>query len=141
MSLTGDQLRVEDGKAFIEMPCRRGQSTRRVPVIGNVGLIVKMMRAAGSGRVFGRVFTAADIQSYRVLAARALYAMHARDLETCQQSPFTGNVHSCGKGYSNCVYWLRGSRQGEWLDKQAMKVVTDALGLRHFKSFAQSYLL
>ncbi|MBR7070422.1 MAG: hypothetical protein IKI30_08285 [Oxalobacter sp.] len=139
-SLTGDQLRIEGDQVYIEMPCRKGQCMRKVPVIGNVARIVEMMQAAGTGKVFKRIFVAADIQSYRADYARALYKMHARDLETCKKSPFTGNKHSSGQGYSDCVYWLRGSRKGEWLDKQAMKIATDALGLRHFKSFGENYL-
>ena len=140
-ALTGDQLKIEGDNVFIEMPCDGENCIRKVPVIGNTDVVVKMMQAAGSGRVFKKIFSAADIQSYRVDYARSLYQMHARDLETCLKSPFTGNVHSSGRGYDNSVYWLRGSHQGEWLDKQAMKMATDALGLRHFKSFAQSYLL
>ena len=138
--LKGDQLRIEGGNVYIEMPSDGEGCTRRVPVIGNVNLIVKMMRDAGTGRVFRRIFVAADIQSYRADYAWAIYRMHARDLKTCQESPFTGNLHSSGQGYSNCVYRLRGSRKGQWLDKQAMKMATDALGLRHFKSFAEHYL-
>ena len=139
-ALTGDQLRIEGCSVYIEMPSRGQNCTRKVPVIGNVDLIVRMMREAGTGRVFRKIFVAADIQSYRADYARAIYQMHARDFETCQTSPFTGNKHSSGRSYGNCVYWLRGSRQGQWLDKHAMKMATDTLGLKRFSSYAEHYL-
>ena len=99
-----------------------------------------MMRAAGKNKVFSRIFVAADIQGYRLEYARALYQMHARDYETCLKTPFKGDRHSSGKRYASSVYRLRGARQGEWLDRQAMQLVTDALGLHHFKLFAENYL-
>lgn len=139
-ALTGDQLRKRGGNAYIRMPARRGEGIRKVPVIGDVERIVKMMRVAGKNKVFSRIFVAADIQGYRLEYARALYQMHARDYETCLKTPFKGDRHSSGKRYASSVYRLRGARQGEWLDRQAMQLVTDALGLRHFKSFAENYL-
>ncbi|MBS7327574.1 MAG: site-specific integrase, partial [Oxalobacter sp.] len=60
--LKGDQLRIEGGNVYIEMPARHHNCVRKVPVIGNVDLIVKMMQKAGTGKVFRKIFVAADIQ-------------------------------------------------------------------------------
>ncbi len=139
-ALTGDQLRIEEGDTYIEMPGGGQPCNRKVPVIGEVGLVVAMMQAAGTGRVFRQVYTAADIQSYRADYAKALYRMHARDLETCKRTPFVGERHPSGHPYRDSVYNLHGAREGEWLDRQAMKLVTDALGLKHFRSFGENYL-
>lgn len=139
--LTGNQLRVTADGAYIEMPFSWKEGIRMVPIIGAVDGIVRMMQQAGVGRVFQKVYTGADIQSYRADYARALYAMHARDLKTCQQAPFPGEGNRLACSYRNSVYIPRGVGKGKWLDRLAMGIVTEALGLRNAMSFARSYLI
>ena len=137
-TLTGDQLRMMDGQAYIRI--RKGQAKggrpRAVPVIGDQDLVIRLMQEAGGGKVFGRVSKDMDIHAHRAKYAAALYQIRARPLTECKASPF----HDGKKWHSSSVYCCRKDKAGIWYDKEAMHYVSLALGHNRISVVAEHYL-
>lgn len=146
-ALTGDKLVYRDGQPCILFDsATKGGRVRVSPIIGNVEKIVSMMEAAGSGKVFEKIPNGADIHGYRSDYATAIYKANARSLEECKRTPFWNSEHSNGKGRPkggldrDSVYWMRGDRKGDWLDKNAMKIASEALGHSRISVVGESYI-
>ncbi len=147
--LTGDQLIVhEDGSYSIRVDKgAKGGRYREAPVIGpHAEEIAERMRAAGTGKVWGKISSHADIHSYRADYATSIYQSHARPLEVCMKERFWNKEHYNGKGHpkggydKDSVYRFRGDRTGEWLDKAAMLEASKALGHNRISVVGAHYI-
>lgn len=134
--LRGTDLKEEDGQLFVHVRQGKGGKPRYVPVMGSPELVRSMMEAAGEEYVFPQgISKNCPIHYFRAIYADRIYDLHARDLETCKRTPFWNRQHwnkATGKHEAaydrDSVYWCRGDRKGEWLDKEAMLLVAKALG-------------
>lgn len=137
--LTGDTLMQQpDGSWAIDLTKgTKGGRPRIVPIVGSpeaVARVVARMQQAGTGTVWGRVHSAADIHSYRADYAMAVYQMHARPIDQIPR-------RRTEKGYwVRDVYCLKGSQKGVKLDKQAMLIASQALGHNRIDVIAGHYL-
>lgn len=145
--LRGDSLTYKDGKAYIHITSgAKGGRERFAPIIGDVAKVESMMKAAGSGKVFEKVPNGADIHGYRSDYATAIYKQHARSYEACCKTRFWNREHFNGKGQSkggfdnDSVYRMRGSHKGEWLDKEAMRIASEALGHNRISVVGEHYI-
>lgn len=106
----------------------KGGRERDLPIVGNefqVQSVVSRMKEAGTGYVWPNVSTAADIHSYRADYARQLYDKVARDPQTLDPSD---------------RYCARGCMKGKWFDRQALMVVSEALGHSRENVVVEHYL-
>lgn len=128
-TLRGDQLlRNSDGSYSIHLnssQCKGGRE-RELPVIGNVENVVDLMERAGTDRVFERVPGAMDVHHYRREYASALYKSIARPIDEIKDS--------------NCLYRCRGDQKGVVFDREAMRIVSNALGHNRVSVIAEHYL-
>lgn len=128
--LTGDCLVFRDGKPYIHLTKANGTKggrERYAPVVGNVELVVRVMRACGHEKVFPNgVNSNADIHSYRADYATAIYRANARTLEECKRD--------------GSVYWCRRDRKGVWMDKKAMRIASEALGHSRISVVGEHYI-
>lgn len=85
-----------------------------MPVIGNTDVVVRLMRASGSAKVWDHVPSNADVHSYRSDYATALYDSLARPIE---EIPFDRVNKGTGRKYQSEVYTCRGDRKGENLTR------------------------
>lgn len=138
-ALTGDKLRQdESGNYYIVVDSgSKGGRYREAPVIGNVDNVVRLMNAAGSGKVFSRIHNGADIHSYRADYATAIYKAHARKIEDI---PFDRVNAGSGFKYQSGVYCRRGDNKGSKLDKEAMLIASRALGHNRISVIGEHYL-
>lgn len=124
--LTGDKLAQIDGKYHIIVDKGgKGGKTRTVPIIGDEKRIVAMMEKAGDRKVFKKVPQMSDIHGYRRQYAHALYIAHARDIKDIPKA----DKYICRNDLKGIVY-----------DKQAMHVVTQALGHNRIDVIAGHYI-
>ena len=147
--LTGDKL-IENKDSTYSILVNvgaKGGRERIAPVIGpHAEEIAARMRAAGSGKVWEKLSSHADIHSYRADYATAIYRAYARPLEVCQRERFWNKEHYNGKGCSkggydrDSVYRFRGDRKGEWLDKAAMLEASKALGHNRISVVGAHYI-
>ncbi len=139
-TLRGNQLESVRGQFFIWIhgTQAKGGRPRRVPVIGDVDTVIRLMRRAGDGKVFGRIHSACDVHSYRAEYAAAMYRMYARSYNECIQSRVWDPEKKGWRKHS--VYRCRGERHGEWYDIQAMLIVSRALGHNRISIIAGHYL-
>lgn len=113
-ALTGDKVLQENGEWYIIVnKMSKGRRPRKAPIIGNVGKIVGMMQAAGTGKVFEKIPNGADIHSYRADYATQVYLNHARPLKSLPKEE---------------IYCCRKDRRGVWFDRRAMGYASAALG-------------
>ena len=103
----------------------KGGRERYAPIIGDKELAIRLCRQAGTGKVFGKIPSGADIHSYRRDYATAVYQQHARPLEQL-------NVKE--------KYYCRGDRKGEVFDRAAMRITSNALGHGRIEVIAGHYL-
>lgn len=138
-ALTGDKLgQYDDGGYYIVVDIgSKGGRYRESPVIGDVDLVVGMMDRAGNSKVFERVSGDADIHAYRADYATALYLENARPIEDI---PYDAVNAGSGYSYQSDVYCRRGEMAGSKLDKQAMEIVSSALGHNRISVIAGHYL-
>lgn len=117
----------------------KGGRKRVAPIVGNIDLVVRMMRAAGGNKVFDNVPSAMDVHACRAIYASRLYNTLARPLDVCKaDNGFKHPKHKyCDK---DAVYWRRGAHRGEWLDKRAMLDVSRALGHNRISVAGEHYL-
>lgn len=126
-SLRGDDLDRRADGLYIHVRSGKGGRERYAPVRPEGRDVVeRLCQRAGSGQVFGRIHAAADVHGYRADYATALYRMHARPLDACKAD--------------GSVMWLRGDRKGQWLDKAAAMVVSEALGHSRLSVVAEHYI-
>lgn len=142
-SVKGTQLFMRDGCYYVHIERGQGKGgrVRDVPIIGStaeVARVVQLMTAAGSGKVFPRVHAAADIHGYRAEYAATLYKMNARPLDVCRQDRFYNPSRRTLE--KNSVYYCRNDEKGRWFDKQAMLIVSQALGHNRICVVGQHYL-
>ena len=114
-ALTGDKLvKDDDGRwCILVNKMSKGGRPRKAPIVGNVGKIVGMMHAAGTGKVFAKIPNGADIHSYRADYATQVYLNHARPLKSLPKEE---------------IYCCRKDRRGVWFDRRAMGYASAALG-------------
>ncbi len=137
-SLRGDSLVYIDDKPYIYVHAgSKGGKERYAPIINNIDLVVARMTAAGSGKVWPKVNTNADIHGYRAQYATALYNMHARPID---QIPYDKYHAGIKKNIQSDVYIPRKDQRGVRLDKKAMLIVSQALGHNRIEIFASHYL-
>lgn len=137
-ALTGDKLIYKNNNPYVRInSAAKGGRYREVPVIGNVSLVETLMKQAGSGKVFEKVSKNADIHSYRSDYATALYKQYARPIN---EIPYDRLNRGTGRWYQSEVYVCRGDRAGVKYDKQAMLIVSNALGHNRLSVIAGHYL-
>ena len=147
MLIEGKSLKYFGGEPYLSITKgTKGGRYRYAPIIGEVDKIVSMLERAGEDKVFENIPKHADIHSYRADYAKGLYAIHARDLETCKKERFWNKEHYNGKGKKkggydrDSVYRCRGERKGKWFDKKAMGKVSKALGHNRISVVGEHYL-
>ena len=122
--LRGDQLLQEDGQWYIQTTGKGGRF-RIIPICGNIDLVVHKMQSAGTGKVWAKVPSCADIHSYRADYASRVYKYHARSTESLPRK----EQYICRKDKAGIVY-----------DRQAMLIASRALGHNRVDVIAQHYL-
>ena len=136
--LTGDKLIERDGQYFVRFDVgTKGGRVREAPVIGNVDLVVRYMRSAGSELVFPHISSACDIHSFRADYCTALYKMTAREI---RDIPYDRVNQGSGRLYQSDVYYCRGELKGIALDKKAMNVCSEALGHSRNEIISRHYV-
>ena len=103
----------------------KGGRERYAPIIGDKELVICLCRQAGTGKVFEKIPSGADIHSYRRDYATAVYQQHARPLEQL---------------IAKEKYYCRGDRKGEVFDRAAMRIASNALGHGRIGVIAGHYL-
>lgn len=137
-ALTGDKLLKKGDKLYIIVnTASKGGKYREAPVIHNPELVERLMKDAGSGKVFPKVSGAADIHGYRGDYATEMYLMYARDIKDI---PYDKKNKGSGLAYQSGVYHCRGDQKGVGLDKAAMHRVTEALGHNRIDVVAEHYI-
>lgn len=144
--MRGTDLMEIDGKYYVGI-VGKGGKYRESPIVGpNVDKVVKMFEQAGSNKLFDKIPSAADIHSYRSEYATAIYKANARPLEVCEKDKFYNKEHNNGPGRpkggydKDSVYRLIGTHIGEWLDKKAMLLASQALGHNRISVVAEHYI-
>lgn len=122
--LRGDQLIERDGEYYIETTGKGGRF-RIIPICGDVELVVRKMQAAGTGKVWKKIPSNADIHSYRSDFATRLYLLHAREIDSLPRKE---------------RYICRRDKVGTIYDRQAMLITSLALGHNRIDVIAQHYL-
>lgn len=122
--LRGDQLLQEEGQWYIQTTGKGGRF-RKIPICGDVELVVRKMQAAGTGKVWVKVPSNADIHSYRADYATRTYLSHARPIEDLQRK----ERYICRRDKAGIIY-----------DRQAMLIASQALGHNRIDVIAQHYL-
>lgn len=118
---------MDDGRWGVHI-LGKGGKRRFTPIYGppaRVAKVVKLMQDAKDNLVFSKIPTAADIHSYRADYACEVYLAHARPLEEIPRE----DRYYCRKDMAGVVY-----------DRNAMKIVSHALGHSREDVIAQSYL-
>lgn len=125
-ALTGNQLEFIKGNPYIRVDrASKGGKVRYAPIVGEQKLVIERMKRAGSGKVWGKVSSNADIHSYRADYAKKVYSMYARNPREIPQ---------------NERYMCRADKAGTWYDKRAMLVASKALGHNRLNVIAEHYL-
>lgn len=125
--LTGDKLKFrENGDVYIIVDKgSKGGRYREVPVIDNIQLVIDKMQAAGTSKVFEKIFNGADIHSYRAEYCTAIYKKFARDIKNIPKSE---------------KYYCRKDLKGVCYDKLAMLQASQALGHNRISIIAGHYI-
>lgn len=122
-TLRGNQLIEREDGYYIEVKGKGGR-IRESPIIGaNTESVVARMKAAGSNLVWDHVPSCMDVHEYRSEYATAIYMAYKRD-----DIP-KGDRYVCRK-----------DRAGEVLDKQAMRIASEALGHSRISVVAGHYI-
>lgn len=124
-ALRGTQLRERDGKYYLQVVGKGGRE-RLAPIIGPAEKdIVQRCMAAGSGKVWEKVPAHMDVHHYRSQYATEMYAAYARARDEIPKED---------------RYCCRCDLKGVWYDKEAMKIVSEALGHNRISVIAEHYL-
>lgn len=128
-ALTGDMMkRSKRGRLCVYVQNGKGGKKRWVPFCGTPKeekLVVDLMTQASATKVFPYVHSKADIHGYRSVYACKLYKSLARPIETLKSS----EKYVCRKDKAGVVY-----------DREAMAIVSRALGHNRISVIANSYL-
>lgn len=128
-ALTGDMMkRSKRGRLCVYVQNGKGGKKRWVPFCGTPKeekLVVDLMTQASATKVFPYVHSKADIHGYRSVYACKLYKSLARPIETLKLS----EKYVCRKDKAGVVY-----------DREAMAIVSRALGHNRISVIANSYL-
>lgn len=142
-----DLRRSDDEKTWYFEIKGKGGKIRLAPIIGDhAEEIVALAKEKGDKKIWGKISSACDVHSYRRQYAQTMYKMHAHDFKTCKRKPFFNPQHYNGPGKpkggweKDSVYWMRADMKGHWLDKQAMLIVSRALGHNRISVVADHYL-
>lgn len=122
--LRGDQLLQEEGQWYIQTTGKGGRF-RIIPICGDVNLVVRKMQSAGTGKVWAKVPSCADIHSYRADYATRVYLSHARPIVDLPRKE---------------RYICRRDKVGTIYDRQAMLIASQALGHNRIDVIGQHYL-
>lgn len=117
----------------------KGGRERISPIIGpDKEAIIERFRNTGKDeKVWQHVSSNADIHSYRSVYATRLYKMYARDIDELRRN-HTRFFYK-GKDVS-ALYICRKDEKGKVLDKQAMELVSKALGHNRLEIVANNYI-
>ena len=122
-NLTGDQLILCDGNAYIAVKGKGGRY-REAPVIGpHRDRIIDRMQKAGHNKVWTSVPSHMDVHEYRSEYATAIYTAYARDDIPKEDR-----------------YYCKSDRRGVILDRQAMMAASRALGHSRINVVAGHYI-
>lgn len=122
-NLTGDQLILRDGNGYIGVRGKGGRY-REAPIIGpNRDRIIDRMQQAGPDKVWESVPSHMDVHEYRAEYATAIYEAYARDDIPKQDR-----------------YYCKSDRRGVVLDRQAMRMASQALGHSRVSVVAGHYI-
>lgn len=116
-----------DGRYVLEKVVGKGGKYRDIPLTGpHINETVARIEATPAGeRVWHSIPTRADVHSYRADYANTLYRELARDPATLRYSE---------------RYYCRGDKAGIVLDREAMRLVSQALGHERIGIIASNYL-
>lgn len=127
------RLAAPDGSKGIGLYVHRstkGGRPRRINFVGTaeeIDICYRIMSAGqGIDKVWGKVHSAADIHSYRADYATKVYKMYARPINEIIDRKE--------------IYYCRGDRKGLWLDRNAMRLASNALGHNRVSVIASNYL-
>ena len=124
-ALTGDQLILRDGDAYIGVKGKGGRY-REAPVIGpHRDAVIARMQNAGPNKVWKSVPGHMDVHNYRAEYATAIYEAFARPREEIPKED---------------RYYCQSDRKGTVLDKQAMAAASMALGHSRLNVVAGHYI-
>ena len=128
-----------DQDYFIHHRKDKNGRTRFSPIIGDhkQEIIDRMQNTAPGEKVWKVVPSNADIHGYRSDYATALYKMYARPVESI---PFDAINKGTGRAYQSGLYVCRKDEAGKKLDKQAMAIVSKALGHNRLEVVANNYI-
>ena len=129
MILKGDFKEDENGNLLVDVTrnTKNGRPRHNVPVVGSdkeIALVKKMISGDSNEKVFEKIHSNADIHSYRAVYAARLYLKHARPIEELSNKQ---------------IYFPRKDRAGERYDREAMLIVSKALGHNRISVVAQHY--
>ena len=143
--LTGDKL-ISHGDGTYSVLVDRGAKGGRVrvaPVVGppdQVRRVVDLMQEAGNSKVFTRINSHADVHHMRAVYASRVYA-GALESKSTSISGNAGRGPGAGReGHQSGVYCCRKDRRGVWLDREAMRITSEALGHSRINVIAEHYL-
>lgn len=123
--LKGNQLHCKDGKYYLEINGKGGR-IREVPIRSEYEKdIVQRCLERQDQNVWERVPSSMDVHHYRSQYATGLYNEYARPLNEIPKED---------------RYHCRGDLKGVCYDKQAMRIVTQALGHSRLSVIAEHYL-
>lgn len=122
--LRAEQLTYDDStKTYNLIVIGKGGRIRECPVLSDEA--VRRIQNAGTGLVWSKVPSGADIHSYRATYCTALYERYARSKEDIPKED---------------RYCCRGDLKGIWYDKRAMEIATKALGHNRISVIAGHYI-
>lgn len=125
-AVRGSQIDPRDDGLYIVGVKGKGGKVRELRVRPEAEAIVeRMMRAAGDGRVFGRLPSCMDVHSYRRDYVQGWYEELARDVLELPR----GEVYAC-----------RDDKAGTWYDRAAMLQVSRWVGHERVSVIASNYL-
>lgn len=137
-ALTGVQMRIRDMCLYLLIYNGKGGKEREVPVITDKRFVFETMRKAGAGKVFPGISSACDVHAYRAKYAADLYRAYERPYSVCEKSGFYDPTRRVW--CNNAVYRCRKDKAGIWYDKQALLIVSKALGHNRISVVAEHYL-
>lgn len=120
----GCDLEYSQGKYYINV-CRgtKGKKPRLSEILDN--RVIELFKRAGNNTVFSDVPKALDNHFYRAIYAKRLYKKYARPINSLSHKE---------------KYFMRGDKKGVVLDREAMKIVSAALGHNRISVIASHYL-
>ena len=124
-ALRGSQMVLKGDKVYLSIENGKGGKKRLVEVVKHERLVKDMCERAGSGKVFPKVHSSADIHFYRGNYAKAIYHKYARDISKLEKHE---------------KYFCRGDMKGQVFDREAMRIASENLGHNRVDVIANNYL-